>query len=153
VQVSAEADGTAVLNEEGGNDSYFMGPHVRQGGQGEAGVGALTLLLEQGGNDRYEMGPSIVPPQLGLFPIATGQGGAYAVAAPPGPALGILRDVTGDDTYVADGYAQGYGTGGVGALLDDAGRDTYGSFLPTLGARGDGSAWADGTGGVGVDAA
>jgi len=153
VQVSAEADGTAILVEQGGNDSYFMGPHIRQGGQGEAGVGAFCLLDEESGDDSYAMGPSIVEPQLGLFPVATGQGGAYAIAAPPGPAVGILHDAAGEDTYVADGFAQGYGVGGLGALLDDAGHDVYSTTPPLVGARADGSQWADGEGGVGVDSA
>ncbi|MEA3200453.1 MAG: hypothetical protein QOE90_1881 [Thermoplasmata archaeon] len=152
IEISAEADGTAILDEEGGHDSYFMGPHVRQGGQGAAGVGALTLLLEQGGDDAYTLGPEVEPGNVaGIGQLATGQGAAYGLATPPGPALAILDDRAGDDAYTAAQWAQGYGGASVGVLLDEGGQDRHQAPAPTLGSRADGATWVDGAAGVGVD--
>lgn len=155
VQVSAEVNGVAVLYEEGGDDTYFCGQHVRQGCQGAGGVGGLAALLDLAGNDRYQLGLAVTPVQLGVLPVfPTGQGVAYGEgSAPPGPGVGILRDLSGDDQYVADAYAQGYATGGLGLLLDEGGADSYVNALPPLvGARGDGLAWADGLAlGIGLD--
>jgi hypothetical protein len=157
IQVSAEVNGVAVLYEEGGDDTYYCGEHVRQGCQGAGGVGATALLLDLAGNDLYQLGDAVTPVQAGLLPVfPTGQGIAYGEgSAPPGPGLGILRDLAGDDTYVADKYAQGYATGGLGLFLDESGVDTYTNALAALvGARGDGQTWADGLAlGIGIDSA
>lgn len=145
VQVSAEVGGTAVLVEEGGDDVYQCGDHVRQGCQAAGGAGALALLLDLGGDDQYRMGVSFsqeLVPGVVIFPM--GQGAGYGPSAPAGVAL--LDDEAGDDLYLAQKWAQGYGTVGVGALLDEAGADSY-----SVGA-GDGQAWTGGTG-VGVDRA
>lgn len=156
IQVSAEVHATAILYEEGGDDRYQCGGHVRQGCQGAGGVGGFALLLDLAGNDRYALGESVSPVQLGLLPVfPSGQGVAYGEgSAPPGAGVGVLRDVTGDDVYVASAFAQGYATGGLGLLLDEAGADAYGPALapPLAGARGDGQSWADGLAlGLGID--
>ena len=154
VQVSAEAGGTAILYEEGGNDLYQCGDHVRQGCQGAAGVDALALLLDQGGDDQYRMGVEIEPATYGPLPILSmGQGGAYGLATPQGPALAVLRDLSGNDIYQAQMWAQGYGTAGLGALLDNGGADSYLTAAPLLGARADGQLWVDDAAGVGRDVA
>lgn len=153
IQVSAEAGATAILYEAGGDDTYYCGPRVRQGCQAAGGVEAVALLLEMGGDDRYEVGRSIINPLLGLLPLPTGQGVAYGeTVQPPGPGMGVLRDASGDDVYLATHYAQGYATGGLGLLLDEGGTDVYASPAPLAGARVDGGAWADGVAlGIGVD--
>lgn len=155
IQISAEVNGIAILYEEGGDDTYYCGEHVRQGCQGAGGVGAFAALLDLAGNDRYSLGIAFTPVQLGVLPVfPTGQGIAYGEgSAPPGPGLGILRDLAGDDIYIADKYAQGYATGGLGFLLDEGGDDSYiVQGAPLVGTRGNGQAWADGLAlGLGID--
>lgn len=157
VQVSAEVPGAvAILYEEGGDDTYYCGEHVRQGCQGAGGVGAFSALLDLGGNDLYQLGLAVTPLQGNVLPVfPTGQGIAYGEgSAPPGIGVGILRDLSGDDRYVADKYAQGYATGGLGLFLDEgAGTDSFTNALaPLVGVRGNGQTWADGAAlGVGID--
>lgn len=142
VQVSAEVGGTAILYEEGGDDVYRCGDHVRQGCQGAAGAGSLSLLLDVAGNDQYLMGVSFseeLVPGVVVFPM--GQGAGYGPSAPVGG--GFLVDREGDDAYVAEKWAQGYGTVGLGVLLDEGGADAY-----TVGHEG--GVWTGGTG-IGVD--
>ncbi len=87
---------------------------------------------------------------LPTFPM--GQGAAYSLSVPVlGPGYALLRDEAGDDIYRAERWAQGFGTAGVGVLVDKAGTDTYDSPAPASGARGDGSTWQDGVGGYGRD--
>lgn len=151
VEVSAEVGGTAILYEEGGNDLYRCGDHVRQGCQAAGGAGAAAFLLDQGGDDAYLMGVAFGG-ELGGVPVfSIGQGGAYGPSAPGGFAL--LRDLSGNDHYQAEKWAQGYGTVGVGVLLDLGGADVYTAGPATVGARVDGGAWADGAAGAGLDAA
>lgn len=154
IQVSAEVDATAILFEDGGDDSYTCGAHVRQGCQGAGGVGGVALLLDMAGNDVYRVGASVSPVLLGaLVVFPSGQGVAYGEGSlPPGAGVGILRDLAGDDAYVASSYAQGYATGGVGLLLDEAGVDAYSQGVGLVGARGDGQTWLDGLAlGIGID--
>ena len=155
VQVSAEVSATAILFEEAGDTVYVCGEHVRQGCQGAGGVGGLALHLDLAGDDSYSLGQSITPVQLGVLPVfPSGQGIAYGEgSAPPGPGVGVLRDFGGNDAYVADRFAQGYATGGLGALLDEgSGIDLYMDDAPLVGSRANGATWADGIAlGVGVD--
>lgn len=158
IQVSAEVSGTAILHEEGGDDLYDCGERVRQGCQAAAGMSSLALLIDESGDDTYTMGVSIVPPlvpgtTITNFPM--GQGAAYSIGAPTtGPGIALLDDrAGGEDTYTAEKYAQGYGTGGLGVLYDRGGVDTYNTVPPIVGQRGDGQTWLDGAGqGIGVDA-
>lgn len=156
IQVSAEVSATAILYEEGGDDAYTCGDHVRQGCQGAGGVGGIALHLDLAGNDVYRLGQSISPLTASLFPVfPSGQGIAYGQgSAPPGPGLGVLRDYAGDDVYVGGAWSQGYATGGLGLLRDEAGEDSYHAFAPLVGSRADGQTWADGLAlGVGLDLA
>ena len=143
VQVSAEVAGSAILVDEGGDDVYQCGAHVRQGCQGAGGAASLALLLDQAGSDQYRMGVSFsaeLVPGVVIFPM--GQGAGYGPSAPAG--VGLLVDRAGDDRYVAEKWAQGYGTVGLGVLLDEGGADAYSV------AGSDGATWVGGTG-VGVD--
>lgn len=158
IQVSAEAGGVAVLSDEGGDDVYQCGDHVRQGCQAAAGVGAASMLLDAGGNDLYTMGVSIsptlqdgfgVPSDIPVFPM--GQGVGYGAAAPPGYGVALLLDQGGDDVYQAAQAAQGYGSVGTGLLVDEGGHDVYSLTAATFGARVDGGTWADGGAGGGMD--
>jgi hypothetical protein len=168
IQVSAEANGVAILYEEGGDDRYTCGSAVRQGCQGSAAGGSFGLLWDRGGNDVYWMGDSFSEDLLDdtcadlcenpspidhpVFPM--GQGAAYAFCAPcTPPALAILYDEDGADSYTAARWAQGYGTfGGLGILADtgdDA--DSYSMQPPLSGARGNAQVWVDGILGIGSD--
>lgn len=154
VMVSAEVHAEAILYEEGGDTVYDCGDHVRQGCEGAGGVGGIALHLDLGGDDVYALGASVTPVQAGLLPVfPSGQGVAYGEgSAPPGPGIGLLRDLAGNDIYVASAYAQGYATGGVGLLLDEAGADSYSLGAGLVGGRGDGQTWADGLAlGIGMD--
>lgn len=169
IQVSAEANGVALLYEEGGNDRYTCGVKVRQGCQGAAGAGSFGMLWDRDGNDTYWMGDSFSedlidsvcgdvgcvnpsPMDHPVFPM--GQGAAYTVCAPCVPyALGILFDEDGTDSYTAARWAQGYGTfGGFGLLADNGSDDdTYSMAPPLYGIRTDGAFWVDGVLGIGSD--
>lgn len=156
VQVSSEISGTAILQEEGGDDTYTCGERVRQGCQAAGGPSSVALLLDAGGHDAYRMGESIVPALVEGTPVTNfpmGQGAAYSIGAPTtGPGIALLDDVSGDDTYTAERWAQGYGSAGLGILRDQAGTDTYDTVAPVLGERADGQMWFDGAGqGIGID--
>lgn len=150
VQISGEVGGTTVLYEASGTDTYICGDFVRQGCQGAAGAGSITLLLEDGGDDTYSMGQSFsaeLVPGVVIFPM--GQGAGYGPSAPGG--LALLHDVSGNDAYTAEKWAQGFGTSGVGVFMDGSGLDSYSLGKGMLGARDDGATWVDGQGGVGAD--
>ena len=114
--------GAGVLWDVDGHDTY-RGSIFTQG----VGCLGLGIVLDQAGNDRYE-------------------GSSYSQAVGLTAGCGLLLDRDGDDVYVCTGkdespygeageYAgwcqgcgfgfRGAGAGGVGALLDLAGRDFY----------------------------
>ena len=147
ILVSSEVGALAFLLEEGGDDTYLCEGWVRQPCQSGAGVGAVAVLHEAGGNDRYVLGPELVAPILGVLHVfPTGQAAVYGPSAPPGPGVALLRDLAGDDEYVAVELAQAWSTLGLALLLDEGGVDLY-----TLPGRGDGLTWTGGLGGVGRD--
>lgn len=114
--------GVGILMDLAGNDTY-VGVRRLQG-QAIAGLG---LLVDRGGNDRYHAAM-----------WAQGFGGPMG--------FGVLEDVDGQDHYYAgglyldsyeetpgyEGWSQGVGAGiravadgGIGAILDGGGNDTY----------------------------
>ena len=124
--------GVGLLLDQAGNDQYLS----RQAGQGTAFFGA-GLLIDRQGDDFYT---------ADLF--AQGFGGMRG--------FGLLHDLAGDDHYIVDGkvpssygtpdtYAgwgqgvgcgfRGYGSGGIGLLLDEDGHDYYqgGDFAQGVG--------------------
>ena len=84
--------------------THFGWIRVRGGGDDLVDGTDALLIVDLGGNDRY-----------------TG-GVAASNATRP---LGLLLDLSGDDTYEAEGPAQGAGLCGAGVLIDDAGDDVY----------------------------
>ena len=93
--------GAGVLIDVAGNDSY----QAKQGAQGY-GLFGLGLLAYYQGDDKYMLEYS-------------GQGAAYL-------GIGLHLDGTGNDTYYCYGDGQGFGgAGGVGVLADVSGDDTY----------------------------
>jgi hypothetical protein len=147
-QGSGHLAGVGILRDEGGDDSYLA---IRNA-QGYALLGGFGLLRDEGGNDvfdRYMPGP-LDPEALYQRPGAGGvtddrgtcdnlarqlQGSGFL-----GGALGMLVNVSGNDTYRGAPPAvqdfgndnkfphgsQGYGNfGGFGVLSDEGGRDVY----------------------------
>ena len=119
--------GIGLLAEGGGDDNYF-GNYFVQGAGYIKGVGAI---IETGGNDYYFAG--------GLYEDDRAPGKSYqsmsqgfgfglrplgAVVASGG--IGIIAEAAGNDTYVADYFAQGASYWFALGILDDRnGNDRY----------------------------
>lgn len=101
-------------------------------GQGLGLFGGAGILVDQGGNDLYQLGgsqPDFRDPQKATVSLGQGFGKGImprkGVTGVPG-GIGMLIDEAGDDTYIADYFAQGASYYyGVGILLDAAGNDRY----------------------------
>ena len=127
--------GYGLLVDAGGKDQYTGGRHT----QGFGGTWGAGLLLDATGDDTYvagggAMGDVLNPEATACF--AQGAARGYRKAPPEGAApdecklvsggWGILADLSGDDTYTADSYAQGAGQwSGLGMLIDRYGKDSY----------------------------
>ncbi len=93
--------GLSFLWDSAGNDVY----RSHRSGLGSASFG-VAMLQDKQGDDVYE---------------AYGDAQGYGKFG-----IGILEDMAGDDRYYGFTQVQGCGlTGGVGALIDRAGKDTY----------------------------
>ena len=146
--------GVGLLLDAGGNDRY-RSYNAAQGFGYVRGVGAL---YDAAGDDSYLADTGI--PSLGGDPIyyspqapcavatdpcgntsfaqgaATGRRAAGTAADPNfmSGGLGVLRDVSGDDRYLASIFAQATGYWfGTGILSDGAGADTYDGWWYTQG--------------------
>lgn len=123
--------GIGMLVDRGGNDRY-VAYHVSQG---FAYARAVGVLWDGAGDDEYFMHPSDVlywsPQDPGGSNSSLGQGmgfgrrgdfdGVYMSGG-----LGVLRDVSGADSYTAGIFAQASGYWyGTGMLIDSAGNDRY----------------------------
>lgn len=126
--------GDALLIGSLGNDSYTS----QTLSQGTAGPGGLSLLLDPGGNDHYQLRSDQLVLSSAQLPdrnASLGQGMGFGwsdsgeeLSAIPGWAGGVaaLIDADGNDTYRADVFAQGAGLRhGVGLLLDLAGSNHF----------------------------
>ena len=115
--------GLGYLRDEGGNDLYDVGLC----GQAYAGVLGAGLLVDAKGNDRYLAG--------GREPdyernddrfVSCAQGFAIGMRPFAGGGVAALVDLAGDDTYQADIFGQGASYWySVGMLIDVTGYDTY----------------------------
>lgn len=120
---AAATCGTAVLHDAEGCDLYDIG----LAGQGFAGVRGAALLVDEAGHDRYLAG--------GRMPdyerhddrtLSLAQGFAIGVRPFAGGGIAALVDRSGNDTYSADVYGQGASYWySAGFLLDMSGNDTY----------------------------
>lgn len=128
-----------LLFDRDGDDRYGAASHA----QGSAGPAAVALLLDASGNDRYVLGAESIAvrsPQLPDRNTSMGQGagrGLRATAQAPAVAggFGLLLDLSGDDDYRADVFAQGAGYYlGVGLLVDAAGHDRFDAAWYAMGA-------------------
>jgi hypothetical protein len=120
--------GIGLLVNRKGDDRYLCS----YGGQGLGLFGGAGILIDEAGNDLYRLGglePDFRDPAKATQSL--GQGFGLGVRAEkeingvPG-GIGMLIDGAGDDTYVADYFAQGASYYyGLGILDDRAGNDQY----------------------------
>ncbi|MDD3677075.1 hypothetical protein [Thauera propionica] len=118
--------GSALLIDRQGQDQHHALAHA----QGSAGPVGVALLIDADGDDRYTLAPLPL-----LFPssqlpernLSMGQGAAMGVRSSasdgrslPG-GLGALIDLSGDDHYEAEVFAQGAGYFQAAGLLIDGG--------------------------------
>lgn len=118
--------GVGYLRDGAGNDLYDVG----FSGQAYAGVMGVGLLVDAAGNDRYFAG--------GLEHdyernddryVSMAQGLAIGMRPYAGGGVAALIDLEGNDTYVADVFGQGASYWySVGMLLDVSGDDTYSMY-------------------------
>jgi hypothetical protein len=133
-QGSAPFVGVAVLADANGDDRY----EVLADGQGFGGPGAVAILADRAGSDTYRAEPdarqsgrrSYNPDSLYSSSSAQGVGvGRYyghAAAHSWAGGLGALIDIEGRDTYLAGNWAQAMGYWfGTGIMYDGSGSDHY----------------------------
>ena len=150
----AAAWGIGILLDASGDDRFTL----YQGGQGYGFTRGVGALVDRAGDDVYVANPG--EPSLGgdlLYPsdqlpgpptspvtanhsFAQGCGAGHRPDWPdagyPFPGgIGILRDASGSDRYMAGVFAQGIGfVQGLGMLLEDGGDDTYDGLYYVQGA-------------------
>jgi hypothetical protein len=120
--------GLGLMISGSGNDKYLCS----YSGQGLGLFGGAGILIDEGGNDFYRLGgsePDFRDPLKATQSFGQGFGMGVTSeknlnAAPGG--IGMLIDLKGDDTYIADYFAQGSSYYyGLGILDDRAGNDQY----------------------------
>ena len=121
----AAAHGIARLEDRAGADTYRVG----QCGQAYAGVRGVGTLIDRSGDDTYKAGGlSAVPWYRGqTFSMAQG----FAIGERPfvGGGVAALIDLEGNDTYRTEVYGQGCSYWySLGMLFDQAGNDSYTMF-------------------------
>ena len=98
----------AIIIDLGDDDDYFLSKAK------EDSINS-SVIIDLGGNDVYR--------SEGDFAIGSGFFGE-----------GILADLSGDDTYLADNFSLGSGLFGLGMLVDEGGSDKYFGDIFTMGA-------------------
>lgn len=116
-----------IVNRKG--DSKYLCSYL---GQALGLFGGAGILIDESGADYYQLGgmePDFRDPLKST--VSMGQGFGYGIRPEkkikgiPG-GIGILIDANGDDTYLADYFAQGASYYyGIGILNDTAGNDNY----------------------------
>lgn len=129
-QASAEW-GIALLVDRAGNDRY----HCFSKAQGYGGVQGYGALIEVSGDDVYLAEDSVIEfpsPQTDKHNVSLAQGAGYGRRADYSDGrslaggIGALIDGSGDDTYTCGVFGQGVGYWyGLGILSDGGGQDTY----------------------------
>jgi len=119
----AATAGWALLRDQAGDDRYEVGAY----GQGFSGVRGWGLLFDRGGHDVYLAGNRIQDferDEPRFFSFA--QGFSIGMRPHAGGGVAALVDLAGNDTYLGDIYAQGVSYYyAAGFLLDGAGNDRY----------------------------
>ncbi|HUI44644.1 MAG TPA: PDZ domain-containing protein [Nitrospirota bacterium] len=120
--------GIGILVNRKGDDRYLCS----YGGQGLGLFGGAGILFDEAGNDFYQLGglePDFRDPSASTQSMGQGFGLGERPekdkdGVPGG--VGMLIDSSGDDTYIADYFAQGASYYyGLGILDDRAGNDQY----------------------------
>jgi hypothetical protein len=115
--------GAGILRDRGDSDIYDVGFE----GQGFAGLLGLGWLIDEGGYERYIAGSR--EPDHERNPdryLSMSQGFSVGMRPFAGGGVGALVDLAGNDTYVADVFGQGCSYYySAGFLIDRAGNDTY----------------------------
>ncbi len=139
---ASSAGGLALLHDGGGSDRY----RAFYSAQAFASPSGFGLLYEHDGDDTYELEPD--DPFVYLWyegythNISRGQGastgarrGDYTQNVNLGGGIGLLRDRTGNDEYLASVMAQANGYWfGFGILADGDGDDRYNGYNYVQGA-------------------
>lgn len=115
--------GYGFLIDHQGNDGYEVGFY----GQGFSGVMGWGLLADRGGHDRYFAGNVRRDHERNddRF-LSLSQGFSIGLRPHAGGGVAALVDLAGNDTYTADIYGQGVSYYyAAGFLLDGAGHDRY----------------------------
>lgn len=120
---AAATCGIAILWDHAGLDTYDVGTR----GQAYAGVRGLGLLIDDTGNDRYVAGGRDGDHERHTEHfLSLAQGFATGDRPFAGGGVAALVDRGGNDTYTADVYGQGVSYWySVGMLIDTAGHDRY----------------------------
>jgi hypothetical protein len=115
--------GLGVLRDRAGKDLYRVGMY----GQAFAGVRGVGLLVDDRGNDVYLAGRWQADHERhAAHSLSLSQGFATGMRPFIGGGVAALVDRTGNDTYEADVYGQGVGYWySLGILVDESGHDGY----------------------------
>ena len=115
--------GMAWLHDRDGSDRYDVGYY----GQGFSGVRGAAVLADRAGADVYHAGGGIADRgRHDDHALTLAQG--FSIGSRPfaGGGMAALVDLAGNDTYKADIYGQGVSYFyAIGMLLDAGGNDTY----------------------------
>jgi hypothetical protein len=135
--------GEGLLLDAAGNDRYVL---EEGDGQGFGGPGGVGVLADRSGNDSYYAEPDAAKAGRGDYhsegkiAVSSAQGGGFGRRGDItdghdwAGGLGALLDVDGDDTYTAGNFSQGIGYWfGTGLLWDGGGNDRYQSVYFTQG--------------------
>jgi hypothetical protein len=118
--------GFGYLRDGEGNDVYDVG----FAGEAYAGILGVGLLVDEKGNDHYLAGG--VEPDYERHEdrfVSLAQGFAIGMRPFAGGGVAALVDLAGNDSYQADIFGQGASYWySIGMLLDASGNDTYGMY-------------------------
>lgn len=119
------ASGIGLMIDSGGSDSYSS-KVLSQGASFGPGVG---WSIDLQGDDVYaSSGLSVDSPEFFSARASKSQGFATSTPGLDG-GMGMLTDLSGDDSYMASTRAQAYGANrSLGALFDASGTDSYHAY-------------------------
>lgn len=115
--------GVGLLADGGGNDAYDLGFY----GQGFGGPLGLGMLSDRAGDDRYHAGRRRHDfDRHDARYVSMAQGFAIGIRPFAGGGIGALVDHAGNDSYEVDVFGQGASYWyALGLLIDRAGDDVY----------------------------
>jgi len=123
ISQGAASVGFGMLIDQAGRDRYDAGFYS----QGFSGVKGWGLLLDRAGNDTYVAGNRLRDSDRNVDRyLSLSQGFSIGVRPHAGGGVAALIDLAGNDTYSADVFGQGVGYYySAGFLLDGSGNDRY----------------------------